>query len=537
MFEKSGRLAACLLAVLAVSPASATRPPIVGGWEGEIVDHKSWPTFVRIDVQPGTLGSTLSVLGQKIDLGQARPKGIHGKIGDGAEQQILTATIQGAQLRGRLVGNSTNAAFTLTRVPELRRPVGRVTGWNADLSDIETRVLRFDRSFSAAEKSAVRKRIAALRPRIARMTDDAIHVQLAELLALAHNAHTRLYLLRNRTEMARLPMRLWWFGDQLRIVRAAPGMEVLVGCRVTSIGGRTVDAAYARVSGMYSGSPGWKRYMSDYTLTAPSVLHGAGIEKGATSATLGLSDCPAAGQRTVSALPFERSEKAVESWWDLAPDSPSPLKGWRHALSARTPRYLRRVSDAYWFDEARPDGIFYLQLNRAANAGSETVAQFAERAAAEIQSRNPRAIVVDIRFNTGGDGNITKALIEAVARVAGQRPVYAIVSRSTFSAGIVAAAQLKQLAHARLVGEPVGDGLDFWSEGGNIILSYSGLAAHFANGAHSLSPAACPTRDYCDDMSVDSLQPDIPAALSWADYTAGIDPSERAILLDLAGHR
>ena len=47
-----------------------------------------------------------------------------------------------------------------------------------------------------------------------------------------------------------------------------------------------------------------------------------------------------------------------------------------------------------------------------------------------------------------------------------------------------------------------GDGLDFCAKGGNIILPSSGLYVHFANGAHSLSPRPCPTKDYCDNLSV-----------------------------------
>ena len=530
--RKAGTAAALCLAFVGASGAVASAP-VEGVWEGEITDGKSWPTFIRIDVQPGTLSSTMSVLGQKIDLGKATASGLNAKIGDGADQQVLTSVVSKSEMRGRLEGAGQNASFVLSRVPKLPVSVDRVQGWNADLTDVETRVLRFDRSYSAREKAHVRQSVAALRPQISRLSDDQMRVEIATLLAMANNAHTRLYLLRNRTELGRLPIRVWWFEDQLRIVRAAPGNAALLGCRIAQIGGLSAGAAYARVEGMYSGSPGWKRYMSQYTLTSPSTLRGSGIGKG-PDVNLDLEDCPSSGRRTLTELPFERSEKAVESWWDLAPELPSLLANWSQVLSSGPlPAYLRHASEAYWFDGSRADGIFYLQLNRAGNSGKETVKEFADRAAAEIQSKNPRAIVVDVRFNTGGDSTITRVLVDRLASVARNRPIYAIVWRSTFSAGIVAAAQLKQFARARIVGEPVGDNLEFWAEGGNIILRYSGLAAHFANGAHSISPAHCPTKDYCDDLSVDTLEPDVPAPLSWVDYRAGVDPADRAILRDL----
>lgn len=527
--------AICLGATVATPAAAfAAVPPISGAWEGELIEKTSWPTFVRIDVDPTSLKSTLSVLGQKIDLGRARHGAIDATIGSGADQQTLKARVTKGQLHGRLDGGGSHIAFALSRVASLPSHTDRVTGWNADLSAVQERVLRFDRSFSAQERALVKTRIAALRPRLRKTSDEQMRVEIARLLAMAGNAHTRLYLLRNRTEMARLPVRVWWFGDELRIIRAAPDQQALIGCRITRIDGVRTEQAYARVSGMYSGSTGWKRYMSDYTLTAPNVLFGSNIGKRPASATLELEDCASSGSHKLSALPFERSEKAVESWWDLAPQSPSTLQGWGHVLTGNAlPAYLRRTSDAYWFDDARKDGIFYLQLNRAADSGAETVKQFAARAATRIESDNPRAIAVDIRFNTGGDSTVTKVLVDALAEAAGKRPIYLIVGRTTFSAGIVAAAQFKQFANVRIVGEPVGDGLEFWAEGGNIILPYSGLAAHFANGAHSLSPKPCPSATFCDDLSVASLEPDVPAGLSWADYRAGIDPSDVALVADL----
>lgn len=81
-----------------------------------------------------------------------------------------------------------------------------------------------------------------------------------------------------------------------------------------------------------------------------------------------------------------------------------------------------------------------------------------------------------------------------------------------------------------VIAEPVGDHLDYWSEGGNITLPNSGLDAHFANGFHSYSPAPCPADVPCVlDLSVASLAPAIHVQTTWADYATGIDPVMSAI--------
>jgi hypothetical protein len=374
------------------------------------------------------------------------------------------------------------------------------------------------------------------------LSDDEVLVRIARITTLAHNAHTRLYFLRNRTEVRRMPIRAWWFGPELRVVRAAPGYRQLLGCRIDKVGSLTASTAKARVSGLFAGSPDWRTYMSSYSLTSPEVLHGTGIIASSDAPVrYSFSGCGAAsGQKSISALPLAKSAKPLESWWDLSPYYPGAADDWIQVLQDKggaLPLYQRHPEKNYWFDPKAPGGIFYIQYNRAADAPDEDMAGFASRVRQALANQPPPAVVVDLRFNTGGNGNLTTKLVDALKKVSPATPFYVITGRATFSAGIVAAAQLRELRRVKIVGEPIGDGLDFWAEGGNIILPYSGLYVHFANGAHSLSPKPCPTRDYCDDLSVTSLTPDIPAQLTWAAYRALRDPAMEAVGADLRGKR
>jgi hypothetical protein len=110
--------------------------------------------------------------------------------------------------------------------------------------------------------------------------------------------------------------------------------------------------------------------------------------------------------------------------------------------------------------------------------------------------------------------------------------LYVITGRSTFSAGISHAAHLKQSSNATFVGEPIGDELDTWSEGGNIVLPNSGLTVHFTNGFHSLSTVERPEFEQYEwtDLDLDDLAPDILVRFSSDDYLSGRDPALAAIL-------
>jgi hypothetical protein len=77
--------------------------------------------------------------------------------------------------------------------------------------------------------------IANLKTSATTLDDRHLIVALARTLAAIGNAHTRLYLVRNRTDLHRLPICVWWFRDKLNIIRTLPEQSDLLGCEVVRI--------------------------------------------------------------------------------------------------------------------------------------------------------------------------------------------------------------------------------------------------------------------------------------------------------------
>jgi hypothetical protein len=279
--------------------------------------------------------------------------------------------------------------------------------------------------------------------------------------------------------------------------------------------------------------------MAVYSLTSPEVLHGLGVTPDAESARLGFSGCAGATPAAdVRPLPLAKSTDPVEAWWDLSPAHAPEDASWAQAMQGsgtETPLYLRNPGQFYWYEYLPQDGILYFQYNRSSNMKGEDTKAFAGRLLAALDSRKPKAFVLDLRFNTGGDLGLARDLMKQLQERTKGVPRFVITGRATFSAGITHAASWREAGQVTFVGEPVGDEMDFWSEGGNIVLPNSGLYAHFANGAHSYSTAPCPQGAKCLDMNAASLNPDVPALLSWQDYKAGRDPAMAAILRILSG--
>lgn len=411
--------------------------------------------------------------------------------------------------------------------------------WREDLQFAIDTFLARDRSFSPEARQQFRNVIADLQKTVDGKTDEQIIVELAKAVALAKNAHTRLYLLRNRSELRRYPIRVWWFSDGLYVVRTTQEYSELLGAKISRIGGRTVEQVKQAVDPLFAGNGPWHTYMSAYTMTSPDVLIGLGLigYKGVTEITF-TNRHGKKRKRQLEPLPLRRSDRPTESWWDLCPTRPRDDGSWVSALSidaARLPLYLQNTERQYWSRYLIQGRLFYIQFNRSGNAPTgESLAEFGKRVLAELQSAVINRIVVDVRFNTGGDLSIGRPFIERLAALAKERKikVYVITGRVTFSAGIFHAMQLRQLVNAVLVGEPVGDVLEIWSEGGNTLTPNSKLSLHYADRLHSYSPVDRPEfREYLvtdTDLSVSNAMPDILVKMSARDYFAGRDPALEA---------
>jgi hypothetical protein len=226
----------------------------------------------------------------------------------------------------------------------------------------------------------------------------------------------------------------------------------------------------------------------------------------------------------------------------------SPLKmkdepsNWSALISSEAdlPLSLRDFNNTFrraWIDHGC---TLFIQLKAIADAGRQRISDFLGATTDEMHRRPPCNIILDMRFNSGGD--YTKA-----ARFASQLPhfarpggrIYLLTGPQTFSAAITTTAFVKQAAGSRaiILGEPVGDRLTFYGEGNAGCLPHERLCLHYATGMHDYAHR-CDDWDKCFwpnwifSVQVKSLAPDETIKITFSDYTARRDPVfERAVAL------
>jgi hypothetical protein len=405
----------------------------------------------------------------------------------------------------------------------------RTSAWAEDLTVARDVFLQKDRSYTAETRRAAYDEIERTRMRVDHLTDQQIVASLTRAAALSDNAHTRAYLLRNRSYWRRYPLRIWRFSDGWYVVAARAQGVPLVGGKLTHIQNVPVEQAFEKVRPLYAGNDGWASYMSTYTLTSPDALLGVGlIEQELAGFTVQIGG--ASRSVRLGPEPLDPRTGPEESWWFLSPQHPA-ASGWTHVLASRSlPPAL--TSPEVNYSHARCDrDVLYVRYNRSADSpGRETVRQFGEKLLTAIASQPPRKLVLDLRFNTGGNLELAQPLMDALAQSPlGSEPgrIAVLVSSSTFSAGITAAASLRSRSKAVLVGAHPGDRPDFWSEGGNVMLPNSGIALHYADGRHQYSDAPLPAgvKEFLPlNIDVRNLDPDIAVDWTWRDYVSGSDP-------------
>jgi hypothetical protein len=521
-----------LICIFLILPGSCFAQRLTGKWEGTYSEARRVIVF-RIDFESETKGM-LQILGKQIPI---TAKTVEGGVEIRTEDNDPTVFVgkeQGNVIAGELRYRATTLNFRMEREPPLAQAKTRDEAWQQDLDYTERKLLRLETSFTQASRQAFVSSVANLKASVGRVDDAHLIVGLARTLASIGNAHTRLYLLRNRTDLRRLPIRVWWFEDHLHIIRTSPEQIRLLGCEVIRIAGVPALRAKQMVAELYAGRSGWRDYMSTYSLTSPEILYGANIAPSMESIRWDLNCSREAVSADLKPLPLKRSTTPVESWWDLAPGAPPTLKDEKGMTFAVMPAYLKHPDRPYWFELLPDVGAVYFQYNRAASDEQHPLAKFEEELM-KAMTRHPRAaLIVDLRFNTGGDGNIARQMMTNVQNACAFRKVYVITGRATFSAGLFHAVQWKHWGKAIFVGEEPGDELEFFAEGGNILLPNSGLTVHFANARHCYSAASkTPSTECFMEVRVEPFSVALPASNSFEQYRSGRDAALETIVADL----
>jgi hypothetical protein len=526
------------------APTAPTRKALEGDWETVIVSPKRpWIFLVRLNA--GGLGwtGTMSVRGfPDLPLRDIRMESthVHFQFPTELDSIVFDGTLINGEIVGHVVEGADETPTRLTRVVPLPAPKNRLEAWQQDLDYARSHLLAYDRSFAPRTRESFEQAVTQLRRELSRKNDAEILVALAHAVALVDNAHTRLRLdpTRQGTFATTLPIRMWWFSNGPYVVRAAAAYRRALRCRVVAIEGHPLSEVRTKVASLFAGNAAWADYLSPIYLTNPDVLYGLGLIRTRKEASFTFEEFGGARfNLSIASVSVDRDAMPDEAWQELSPLTLTGKPPWATALAANAaalPLYLRHPDRPYWFEYSPESSRLYIQFNHADDAPTgPSFASFGASVLAFAANHAVREVVLDLRLNSGGNLDVAQAFMKNLGRdrrIDRAGRLFVVVGPCTFSAGLYHAAQLKQYTHAIFVGEAVGDRLDYWAEGGTIVLPNSQAVLDYANGFHRYSERDYPERQpYYEELRIPSLVPDIAAPMTSVEYFAGRDPALAAI--------
>jgi hypothetical protein len=390
-----------------------------------------------------------------------------------------------------------------------------------------------DKSFGPGQRAQFEEIVNAAIARANTLTAVDFSLEIARAVAVAGNGHTEADL---GPYFHGLPFKAAWFSDGLYIVRTHPKYIALMGARIDRFGGLSATEALKRVTPFISGTPSHVRILSPGLLRLLEVLHQIGASDSIDKATVALT--LRNGKRQSIVLGEEPSHDPewlppFQQLIRLEGDGKPPDR-WPHVLDSvqNVPvAYERRANlKSEWLEGQERVLYIKIDLTVAPIPGTHTPFD-------DILNEKPRCVVIDLRFNPGGDFASTIVFSQALPRVLPKAKIFVLVGPGTFSAALVTAAMLKGHGGPQvvLVGDTMGDRPQFWAEGLQTSLPNSHILVQYASGYQDWSNG-CDDISRCYWLNVAlaeknvSLDPEIKVATTFGDYVAGRDSVLEAVL-------
>lgn len=407
-------------------------------------------------------------------------------------------------------------------------------------------LIALDRSFAPGERVEANRRLDALEALGTVLDRPHFRVALMQIDALADNGHSRVEDERNAAALA-LPLRVADFSDGLHVMRATEPNTDLLGGRVMAVDGQAIDAVMAKLEQLRGGALQWRRLHAAQYLVLQDILYGIGVASDMQHSNWTVETPEGAMiTRTLAAYapPAREPEVSVKRWL-----SSEPLSGmagqWRAVEPDHPPPISLTGFDTAFRSLTLPGTCTeFVQLKSNADQGGEKIGDFLSSTARRLRQVPPCNVILDLRYDGGGDYMNTYGFARDLPKlVSPAGRIIVLTGPATFSAGISTAAFVKHAGQGRvvIVGEAVGDRLQFFSEGGRACLPNHPLCVAYETGKHDYQHACtdwdvCFWLNYFFQFRVKSLDPDEVIPLSFKDWRAGVDPVlDRAIALASPG--
>jgi tetratricopeptide (TPR) repeat protein len=359
--------------------------------------------------------------------------------------------------------------------------MSRDEGWQYDLQLLAREVRRkaYDPShhWSSADFEAEVKK---LNEEIPKLTDMQTVVRLMQLMRKVGDGHSGILGSAERPEfLQNLPVQFYLFKEGLYIISTDPKYRAVLGAQVLRFGDRTVDDVMRALDPLISrDNEIWPSQVGPYRMRSLPLLYTLGLIADPQKVQLSIRDME--GKTRTVTLQTDTSEPDI---WNTLPN-PKTWVNVPQTLPGPVPLYLKDMSTNYWFEYLPDSKMVYFQYNKVINGPGESLAQFSERLFKFVNEHEVEGLVIDMRWNNGGNTYLEVPLIHGLIRsekINRRGKLFVIIGRRTYSAAQNGATFIERNTNAIFVGEPTGSSPNFVGEETIFTLPYSKILANVSD--------------------------------------------------------
>lgn len=418
-----------------------------------------------------------------------------------------------------------------------------VADWNHDLDLLVRDVATVDPgAFVKTPQRVFLASVAKLKADLPRLTEEQRMVRAMQIVGAIGDSHTQLDP-DNPAFAYWYPFRLYQFTDGYYITAAFKTDADLAGAQVLEIAHKPIDAVIDATRALRGKDTQFAAMEETFVVSSPPLMNGLGFAEPDGSlwikAKLRNGEIVERRLQPRKADDPKYTDDAATFDWHFRAEMGGPPIGteadWISVYNGKTyadfrttdfSRPLRLMNRRLPVAKALADkSAYYIQLSFIGDVqNGDTMDQFFRKALAEVDQMRPKSLIIDVRYNFGGDGSRNIPMIHEFIKREDNPPwknLYIITGRRTLSAAVMFIAHFQAHVPCSFIGEPAEAPLNHYGDATDVRFIRIGARLSLSTLYHKLD-------DTADASPFFPLA--VPAPMSLADYASGRDPAVDPIL-------
>jgi len=329
------------------------------------------------------------------------------------------------------------------------------------------------------------------------LEDHEILSEMSRIVASLHDGHTAI---RGGFQFltGQYPFDLYYFEDGIFVIGASADLADIIGAKLISIDQNTAEDVFTAVTKVtpHDNEMTLKERTPDLMMS-PEVLHSLGIT-------------PVRDRAHFTFLSRDDYLFTV----NLAPRPFDTIRFSYDTSVGTNPLSRRNRGRNYWHQYIESSKTLYVQYNSVRDAADESIKDYFGRVAQIAATSDIERVVLDLRFNGGGNDFLNRPVAEWVesSPLVIQGRFFVIIGRGTYSAAQKLVTRL-EASGVVLVGEPTGGSPNHFGDAIELRLPNSGITLTVSKIFHT--GATGETRR--------TINPDVPVPVFSNGYFTGRD--------------